>query len=403
MVIRALDTMAARDESYRLALVAENLNFLGGLDALTSWSLQPGDELRAVTEADLSTNNSRTGYLASRNGLSTGFKQDYDRLLETLWMSSLETQLSLPPVLSSLDAGYDELNNLMAAHKPHPDPAAASADRVFLLGDDYGNSTFHILKVAARWYQSRMNPATLLAWRDRDLGMLMPRFGPYTAYLRYHLGDVLFMGILIRLLKGLLPLSRKWEADETRPARANWKNAIPDSRWLPSLLSTAGWSSSTASAHASSLQAALDFWRQDGVYYNPPHINNHRFPRGELIWRTVGLPQKWRSAQAVPSWFPDSGAPSATAVQAADTAKTVMTIVRDNALIPAIDAALEYSLHTQLFSVPSMRDRRHLKKNFAVAENYRRLCSWRPHANNPAWTSTETNGCRTSARPVVVT
>lgn len=368
------DAMIARDNGYRFALAVENLNFLGGLDALTTWSLQPGDELRAIAEADLTTNSWRTGYLAKRGELSAEFKAIFDRLIETLWMSSLETQVTLPPVLSSLDTAYDELNELMATHKPHPDPSApANAGRIYLLGDDYGNSTFDALKVAARWYQSRMNPATLLAWRDRDLGMLMPRFGPYTAYLRYHLGDVLFMGVFIRLVKDLSLLSNTWEVDETRPARANWKNAIPDNRWLPSLLSTAGWTSSAASAHSASMRAALDFWRQDAVYYNPPHIDNHLFPRGELIWRTVGLPQKWRSVRAVPSWFPGSGAPSATAVQAADTAKTVMTIVRDNALIPAIDAALEYSLHTQLFSVPSMRDRRHLKRNFAVAENYRRL------------------------------
>ena len=373
MVIRALDRMAARDESYRFSLVAENLNFLGGLDAITSWHLQSGDELRAIAEADLSTNSWRTGYLARRNGLPTGFKADYDRLIETLWMSSLETHVSLPPVLSSLDAAYDELNDLMAGHKPHPDPDAASPNRIFLLGDDYGNTTFRILQVAARWHRSRMNPATLLAWRDRDAGMLMPRFGPYTAYLRYHLGDVLFMGILIRLVNDLVPLSNKWEADAARPALADWRNAIPGNRWLPSLLSTAGWTPSVANAHAASLQAALSFWRRPDVYYNPPHIIPQRLPLGELIWRTVGLRQKWSAGGTAPSWFPASAAPSAIALQAADTANTVITLIRDNALIPAVDAALEYSLHTQLFSVPSMQDRAHLKRNFAVAENFRRL------------------------------
>ncbi|HEX2886123.1 hypothetical protein [Vineibacter terrae] len=371
LVISASLLTTGADEDFRLKLAQENLNWIGGLDALTTWSLQPGDELREIAEGDFRSNSARAASLTRRSRLAVVNRPTYDRLLETLWMSALETQDSLPALGPSLDAAYAELNELMRLHKARAEPTAANPERLFLLSDDYGNATFAALKAAARWYRSRLNPLTLLAWRDRAADPTVPRFGPFTAYLRYHLGDVLFMGCVIRVLKDLLRLRSKWEAE---PAASGWRSAIPDASWLPALLDNAGWTQGTASAHAAALQAADRFWSQDAVYYNPPGTGfDPTLPAGELIWRTVGVQQAWRAAGGVPPWFPPIAAPDAVALQAADTVNTVMTIIRDNGLVPALDAALEYSLQRQVFSLPAMQGHSNLKKSFAVAENFRRL------------------------------
>ncbi len=374
IMIRQADVaMDHKDESYRLTLTEENLNWLGGLDAITSWPLPLGDELRALAETHAASNISPVVDLTRRNRLSTSYKPSFDRLVETLWMSSIETQADLPAVSASLEAAYTQINQLLQMHKPRGIPDSATARKLALLGDDYGNSTFITLTVAARWYQSRTNPATLLAWRDRSRAVQMPRFGPYTAYLRYHLGDVLFMGILIRLLKDMRSLSTQWESDSTKESKKEWKNAVPASSWLPSLLNTAGWTQAHADSLTTTIQSALDFWKQPAVYYNPPHIADTRFPTGELIWRTVGIQNRWKNAGGVPSWFPSNASPPAKAVEAANTARTVIQLISDNGLFPAIESALEYSLQTRLFALPSLSERINLKKHFSVAENSRRL------------------------------
>jgi hypothetical protein len=192
----------------------------------------------------------------------------------------------------------------------------------------HGQDARFALQIQNQWYVSRRDPTTLLAWRDRAAAAgKLGNFSPFLTYLRYHAGDVTFVSFLLRCASHLDRIKNLWRLN------AGWGRLFPDA------LGT-----TDTAAVASELRGALAYWLA------------HERQRN-TIWTHVGLLEAVRSANprlpaATP--YPEPRAGVADLVKMADQVKVLFDVMAKYQLLPALEAALQYTPVTDLCAGPDL-------------------------------------------------
>jgi hypothetical protein len=314
-----------------------------GLDNLVTWGRLAKDECLLVGEVAANRGSLRS----TINGL-LGVPADIKAspflrtIMHGLFMSLAELQ---PRSATSIASDVEtRLNNLAVKSQTN-----AAKTRVV----SWELATFAAARARVttgfEWYASRSRPATLAAVRDRTPAMrTMARFTPFVTYLRYHAGDVIFMGVLLRLLRDLPRLKAAW----TAAPNGEWRTEVNGqgidlAAALPAGFST--WST----AELKQLNDDLRVWNDD-AYYNVREgvdLDGDHKPdlKGEAVWRHIGL-----IASLPPeSWLPaaDSTDPQIVKVdRLAAVALRTVELIRTKNLQPAIQVALEFARYQDLFA-----------------------------------------------------
>jgi hypothetical protein len=331
-------------------IVAKQCSMLGdvGLDNLVTWELLAKDECRQVSEAAAQGGSLRSaieGLLGvPPDGKAT---KALIPILHGLFMSLAELQLrrrSATEIANDVatrlkDLWVESLTN--AANKNivcwEPPTFAAARARV---------------TTGFEWYASRSRPWTLVAVRDRTPAMrTMPRFTPFVTYLRYHAGDVVFMGVLLRLLRDLPRLKTAWAAD----SNDDWRTAMNAEGIDLATALPAGFSS-WSSAELKQLNDDLRVWIDDAYYdvVNGVDLDGDHKPDliGEAVWRHIGLIGSFTSVSPEP-WLP-AAAPADPQIKKVDllagVAKRTVELIQTKGLQRAIEVALEFARYQDLFA-----------------------------------------------------
>jgi hypothetical protein len=233
-------------------------------------------------------------------------------LMAGLAMAELELAASPPGAEDLLGRAFDELSAILDAH-PCETPDLAD---VFLIGNDQSADVRACLLVQARWYASRTRLETLLPHADRR-STSAPRFSPFVAYLRFHTGDALFLGILIRCL---LRLERLRREDRSGDAFKTAFDRVRE-RWRADRKLRAEWLRQKAA-----LLRYERVWRTEA--------------RTATAWRHVGLIARLVAAAPPPQWLPAAPDSSPLAEFGRIAVQVAETIV-SHGLSDSVDFALE--------------------------------------------------------------
>ena len=343
-----------------LGLLANALT-LGGLDNIVSWPVtfdNANDELALLVNKAVSADVSGLGTLVST--WANHLTEDNQRVLyvaQGIAMAHLEADSSLTG--DALIANVVTDLNVMRTFSSLSTPALGFS----ILDDDNRRNTQKFLELTTRWYASRTRPETLLARRDRDAFLAMDRLTPYMSYLRFHSGDVIFVGLVLRAAQELPALQTQWKAAIGRASFATAIGSIAGADFGASL-DTSFFSVMTA-AEKSAIASALSLWSNNST--GARYVQG----KGESVWRHVGL-----LAAITAPWKPN--APSATDTDTkrmtalADAMLNAMTAIRDNALMEPICLALEYMPLSRLFGIASFNEK-NWAANLRKAENFERL------------------------------
>lgn len=315
----------------------------------------PLDELRRDVLARLSRSPLTRGTLHGRQNSIASQADIFDGLSVGLLMLRIE-EIKLDDSLPAADVLFeklkDDMTGLLAAH-----PASSTqGGKVFVDSDDDGSDTRFALRLGASWYASRRRVDSLLARRDRTRQGELDRFSPFLGYLRYHLGDVSFMGAIIRFLSNFEALVKE---AKKRPAR--WPRS-------DEFLQTAGsvvWS--RAETRAAAPWSA--HWRTVG---------------GETAWRHHGLLAALRANALSAPWLSDAERALARApassiarmTRTADTAFAAVKTMEDKTLWEEFDVLLRTApvkLVTETFPLIGLADAGSRRRAMAKAHNFEQL------------------------------
>jgi hypothetical protein len=214
---------------------------IGGLDSLVLPRLADGDELLVLYECtrkgragsypaleqlkrdvlrNLSTKPTTAGQIARRQSLLTSQADIFDGILighimfrlDTLGASALTSEAEL------LNQAQDDIRKLLAVHPVKMD----GTHRVFLAPADGDEDARVCLRLQASWYVTRKEVQTLLARRDRAAYAGANAMAPILAYLRYNIGEINFVRVLIRFADAIVKLKnpRSATARALQPAFA---------------------------------------------------------------------------------------------------------------------------------------------------------------------------------------
>ena len=152
-----------------------------------------------------------------------------------LELSALESNEKSPKndALSQLlDESYEHYKSVVEAHEGIEIGPPGWARILVRNGD---SCTKECLSTQADWYQSRKSVSTLLAIQDRDQricdGLTLT---PFVSYLRFHAGDINFMGYLLRIAINLHKIRKGWQQDWNKPIRSlvgTFEEAIKKSKY----------------------------------------------------------------------------------------------------------------------------------------------------------------------------
>jgi hypothetical protein len=198
---------------------------------------------------------------------------------------------------------------LLAAHAAKRE----SGGRIFITADDTGTDTKLCLGVQTSWYESRKHMYTLLARRDRPGAAALPDFSPFLTYLRFHIGDPAFVGVLIRVLRNL-------DAMKKEARKKPWKNSA---EFLVEAERVA-W----AAADEKRAKDWLARWAAVG---------------SEFAWRHLGLVEQIANAGVRPLWLKSPTAPSQQMVRTAAIASEVVRTIGERSLLRTVDVLLSRS------------------------------------------------------------
>ena len=341
-----------------LVLLANGLT-LGGLDNIVAWPVRfdnPNNELAMLVDKAIADDVAGIGALMG--GWNAGLAPaDLPVLLvavQGIAMAHYEAD--------STQTGTGLITKVVGDLSVMRSFSSTSTLADFSIFDsDKRENTGKFVELTGRWYASRTRPETLLALRDRHPFLTMDRLSPYMSYLRFHSGDVIFMGLLLRTAKELAALRTQWTAAMGRASFAAAINAIPGADFGAAL--DASFFSIMTPAEQTAISSALTVWRQSTTKYVKG--------QGESVWRHVGL----LTAITAP-WKP---APPAAAnadtqhVKAlADAVLGAMSAIQDNALVEPITRALQFMPLDRLFGRPSFNEK-NWAANLRKAENFERL------------------------------
>jgi hypothetical protein len=210
------------DDSYKQILIMSNLLVTAGMDILFKNSPQTGDDLSQLFKKAILTSDDFLGEFKN----STAFSKIDDQFLQSrlmvlfigLMMFVLENEShhrsKIPTPKELFAQTFTLLQKLFASHlleKQH-NKASGQFINICLVADAVAPDTFLCLRIQAMWYSTRKFPFTLLALKDRnnEFKNKLPPFSPFVTYMRFHADELIFLGILIRVLKSFKALKKFW-------------------------------------------------------------------------------------------------------------------------------------------------------------------------------------------------
>lgn len=229
-----------------LTAVTYNLLATGGLDTIVSPRSSRKDELGQIIRSsiynaiyhskDFPGSNYmirlNTKYLEPPDG---GVIKLLQNLIEGLAKTELELHQDIPAIDILLDAALKRLDGLIDTHRIETREGFA-----FLLAADKGEETRNCLEVTSDWYSSRKTLRTLLAYQDRSgMAGLDQTLSTFATYLRYNLGDLLFVYNLSCLVFRLGNFYKSWPKNKKHklnaavgPGRLGFREALENSNWF---------------------------------------------------------------------------------------------------------------------------------------------------------------------------
>jgi hypothetical protein len=327
---------ANRDEDLTrsLILIISNLNVTGGLDDITNPRLPglkafqekrgtPVDELLR-TLIQVIPKLPAKGYVSRLTGVG-GWRV----LLGLLWA---EVEFAEPRRVSDVELQVTMLrlsqivSELVEAHTRLEDDTHPSD--LFLSADISGKPTRLCLEVAVKWYASRGRPMTLLARRDRDSTEDLPEFGPFGTYLRYHLGDITFVGVLLRTIFHCPELIIAAQSQWKRVAPERAKGAIEE------------FVKNNGEAMIQAAAKALVVWKKIPSTVEIGEARaNPRLPGDEERWHNLGLSK----SQIALTGKPSEPGLAAKVAKNADIVRDLLSMLAKGRLLEGLMAILEWT------------------------------------------------------------
>lgn len=292
--------------SMRFEALVTNMLVTGGLDN-TTWlpENEGADEVKQLLfHAFKSPMNGFEGLLVDALGApTTDFERpQLQRVLLLLLLNLIGVQIELPGALTSADGvmrrSIDALKKLMAMHHVETILRAHGTD-VHMLGDGEGGDTEACLEVQAGWYASRKRLVTLMPRRDRSADVEDQTLSPLVAYLRFHTGDVLFMGLVLRALRHFATLIDAAKRRGTR-ASPSWGGEFLNS------VAVSDWKRVTRD-EKKQLADDLAHW----VAKANIRLGDKNRANQETVWRHMGLIEALREIEPKPAWLEPFTPPAA--------------------------------------------------------------------------------------------
>jgi hypothetical protein len=217
------------------------------------------------------------------------------------------------------------LNDLFASHQIEVQPNKISGKliNICLVGNATAPDTYLCLKIQAMWYATRKFPYTMLALKDRDplFKNELPSFSPFVTYLRFHADELIFLGIIIRLLKGFKALKKFWMAKSA-------SKKLPGSIKLPDIAKT----------DQAIIKNAFEIIKAIKIDSSHPI----------KTWISLGLVEYYTNKRNNPKWFTlahlnTSSQDYITRKTEASIALQIITIIKKYELVATLNLMLEYT------------------------------------------------------------
>lgn len=349
------------DESFRMIMITANLLVTGGVDIILKNNPTTDDELSQLFVQNLRASKKLRDLYDNLNGkIEAGFLQDlFSIVFMGLMMFILESENhnnNIPSVFDMSSAALETLNNLFKSHsiEKKSNRNKGQLINICLVGNQREPDTFLCLRIQAMWYSTRKFSYTLLAIKDRnDDFKKLPPFSPFATYLRFHAGELTFLGILIRILKGFPVLKDFW----SKPY--NNKNA-PSIPIFP-------------------VFEKADTDIIDSVFNDIKGItdtsNNPIKP-----WISLGLAEYYIKSKKMPVWFVAKDLKtSAGGSKIAAIALSILTIIKKYKLVDTLNTVLEFTpikvfFETKVFEKDDIKGKRLFRSRiFTKAHSFERL------------------------------
>jgi hypothetical protein len=363
--IPTIEPLPVSTELRHLLVVLANALTLGGLDNLVAWPITFDDsqnELALLIDEAVKRDVGGIGAYVSlwKSGLAT---PDHKLLLEIVQGIAM-ARLEADPMLTG-DTLIANVRTDIEGLRRYG--VSGSATFFNILDDDKRTNTSKYLELTSRWYASRSRPETLLARRDRSGFMTVPRLSPYMTYLRFHSGDVIFAGLILRAAHSLAAISVQWTSAMHTASFASAISSIAGADFA-SALSRSDFGAIT-DAEKASISSALTLWRDNRT--GARYIQREGVVVGESVWRHVGLLGAITAPWKPP--MPSTTDPSTIRMRAlADAILKAMTVIRDRRLLEPISLAIQFLPLSRLFGIADFN-----LKNWAPilrkTENFERL------------------------------
>jgi hypothetical protein len=264
-------------------------------------------------------------------------------------------ECDLLPVLpepEALIAGVvDRVQRLIRAHPTERHSSSGTTYAILLGGDDYA-STRLPLELQQKWFGSRSNLVSLLGRSDRHtVSGADGRLSPFATYVRYNMGDAMFLGTILRVARSLQALVERWARQPT------WGTA------LSSDVGVQNWLVKKETSDGISLQrkldAAIGFWQ--------------RFVGNEFAWRHHGLVSSW--ARDAPGKAPSPSSTNPRIGAGAAHARTLVELLVQQDLVRGVCLALEFTPISALVDMHliAIQDRDAARLPLARAHSFERL------------------------------
>lgn len=253
-------------------LVRVNLLVTGGLDSVVQAEWLPNVGLN---DPKLGESVAAAKTMKDHDELLTAFGQRArESMAQYPWSlgvvaTRLEACESPDSVADAFNEGVADTRALLASHQSESVERGRGQDRFRRLRSvvvDGRGATERALEVYLRWLSSRRRYDTLLSWEHRRLlgssAQGLPKLSPFLTYLRFHVADAHFVGILLRLLVHLPTLVTRWTKHRREWSRAKSltdvlgkkKLSVLSTRLAPLQKAVAAWK-----------PVAAPFWRFRGV------------------------------------------------------------------------------------------------------------------------------------------
>lgn len=329
----------ASDQSYRMLMILANLIVVGGLDILFKNNPKSDDELSQLFMQNLSNSVSFFQRITS----FTAFSKIDDVFLQSqfltifmgLMLFVMESEShktgSIPKVYDLSSQTADLMEQLFKSHEIEQKQNKKSAQftNICLVGNSSSPDTLLCLRIQAMWYSTRRFPYTLLAIKDRNEEFKkLPAFSPFVTYLRFHVDELIFLGILIRLLKAFKAVKKFWTKTSSKKAPADLK--FPDLK---------DEEQATVKKAFESIKGIKD----DSS--NPIKT-----------WISIGLVDHYIKQKTMPAWFAKSDFKTDSAdykfrLAEAEIALNMMSIIKKYELVPTLNFVLEFTPIKTFFDI----------------------------------------------------